>query len=141
MRALLLLPALLGLSPVVAQPAKPNMIVILADDLGYGDVGCYGATKVKTPNIDRLASEGRRFTDAHSASAVCTPSRYALLTGEYPFRRNLWGPVMNQSPLVVDVVAADRSPACCKRKGMPPLASANGTSASATSRSRIGTPI
>src|SRR5690606_34898118 len=56
------------------------------------DVGCYGATKVKTPNIDRLAREGRRFTDAHSASAVCTPSRYALLTGEYPFRKGLRGP-------------------------------------------------
>jgi arylsulfatase A len=85
-----------------AEPAKPNIILILADDLGYGDLGCYGATKVKTPNIDKLASEGRRFKDAHSASAVCTPSRYALLTGEYPFRKNLWGPVMNDSPLVLD---------------------------------------
>ena len=83
--------------------AQPNIVLILADDLGYGDVGCYGATKVKTPNIDRLASEGRRFTDAHSASSVCTPSRYALLTGEYPFRRDLWRPVMNPSPLIVDV--------------------------------------
>ena len=83
-------------------PEKPNIVLILADDLGYGDVGCYGATKVATPNIDRLAKEGRRFTDAHSASAVCTPSRYALLTGEYPFRRDLWRPVMNPSPLVVD---------------------------------------
>jgi arylsulfatase A len=83
--------------------SKPNIVIILADDLGYGDVGCYGATKVKTPNIDRIANEGRRFTDAHSASSVCTPSRYALLTGEYPFRKNLWGPVMNPSPLVVDV--------------------------------------
>jgi arylsulfatase A len=85
-----------------AEPVKPNIVLILADDLGYGDVGCYGATKVKTPNIDRLATEGRRFTDAHSASAVCTPSRYALLTGEYPFRKDLWGPAMNQSPLVTD---------------------------------------
>jgi arylsulfatase A len=82
---------------------KPNIVLILADDLGYGDLGCYGATKVKTPNIDQLASEGRRFTDAHSASSVCTPSRYALLTGEYPSRKNLWGPVMNGSPLVLDV--------------------------------------
>ena len=87
----------------VAEPSKPNIVLILADDLGYGDLGCYGATKVKTPNIDKLASEGRRFTDAHSASSVCTPSRYAMLTGEYPFRKNLWGPVMNPSPLVVDV--------------------------------------
>ena len=76
---------------------KPNVVIIFADDLGYGDLGCYGATKQKTPNIDRIANEGRRFTDAHSASAVCTPSRYALLTGEYPFRANegkgVWGPL------------------------------------------------
>jgi arylsulfatase A-like enzyme len=93
--------ALLTLTTSSAAP--PNIVFILADDLGYGDLGCYGATKVNTPNIDRLASEGRRFTDAHSASAVCTPSRYALLTGEYPFRKDLWGPVMNPSPLVIDV--------------------------------------
>lgn len=84
----------------------PNVVVILADDLGYGDLGCYGATKVKTPNIDRLASEGRRFTDAHSASAVCTPSRYGLLTGQYPFRaaagKGLWGPAPPSSPLLID---------------------------------------
>lgn len=88
--------------PLSAEERKPNIVLILADDLGYGDVGCYGATKVKTPNIDRLASEGRRFTDAHSASAVCTPSRYALMTGEYPFRKSLWGPLSNTSPLVID---------------------------------------
>ena len=68
-----------------AEP-PPNVVLIFADDLGYGDLGCYGATKVQTPNIDRLAAEGRRFTDAHSVSAVCTPSRYALLTGCYPKR-------------------------------------------------------
>ena len=66
---------------------RPNIIVIYADDLGYGDVGCYGATRVQTPNIDRLAREGLRFTDGHSASATCTPSRYALLTGEYAWRK------------------------------------------------------
>lgn len=93
----------LALGPALFAAETPNIILILADDLGYGDVGCYGATKVKTPNIDKLAAQGRRFTDAHSASSVCTPSRYALLTGEYPFRKNLWGPVMNPSPLVVDV--------------------------------------
>jgi arylsulfatase A-like enzyme len=69
-----------------ADEPKPNIIVILADDLGYGDVGCYGATKIKTPNIDRLASEGRRFTDAHSPASVCSPSRYGLLSGRYPWR-------------------------------------------------------
>jgi arylsulfatase A-like enzyme len=68
------------------QPRKPNVVVILADDIGYGDLGCYGATKVKTPNLDRLAREGLRFTDAHAPAAVCTPTRYALLTGQYAWR-------------------------------------------------------
>lgn len=85
-----------------SQATQPNIVLIFADDLGYGDVGCYGATKVQTPNIDRLAKEGRRFTDAHSASAVCTPSRYALLTGEYPHRRNLSRPVFLKTGLVLD---------------------------------------
>jgi arylsulfatase A-like enzyme len=66
---------------------RPNIILIYADDLGYGDVGCYGATKVETPNLDRLAREGVRFSDAHAAAATCTPSRYALLTGEYAWRK------------------------------------------------------
>lgn len=83
-----------------AQP--PNVVVIFADDLGYGDTGCYGATKIKTPNIDRLAAEGRRFTDAHSASAVCTPSRYNLITGEYAFRGNHWSPVFLKVGLLID---------------------------------------
>ncbi len=90
------------LSPLHAEETRPNIVFILADDLGYGDTGCYGATKIKTPNIDHLAQQGRRFTDAHSASAVCTPSRYALLTGEYPFRKNLWKPIFSASPLVLD---------------------------------------
>lgn len=79
----------------------PNIVLINADDLGYGDVGAYGATKVKTPNIDRLAKEGRRFTDAHSPSAVCSPSRYGLLTGRYPFRKNYWGPISHIQPLTI----------------------------------------
>jgi len=79
----------------------PNVIIINADDLGYGDVGCYGATKVQTPNIDRLAAEGRKFTDAHAASAVCSPSRYALVTGSYPHRNGLDQPVMNKAGLVM----------------------------------------
>src|SRR5210317_2459475 len=82
--------------------SKPNIVLIFADDLGYGDLSCYGATKVKTPNIDRLAAQGSMFTDAHSASAVCTPSRYALLTGEYPVRKNLYPPVFLRTGLVID---------------------------------------
>lgn len=81
---------------------KPNIIIINADDLGYGDVGCYSATHVKTPNIDRLASQGRMFTDAHSASAVSTPSRYALLTGQYPFRKDIFSPVFDKAGALID---------------------------------------
>jgi arylsulfatase A len=103
--SILLLAHLIAVS-ALASDQRPNIVLILADDLGYGDVGCYGATKVKTPNIDRLASEGRRFTDAHSASSVCTPSRYALLTGEYPFRKNLWGPAPLTSPVLIDPTKA-----------------------------------
>ncbi|TSA36592.1 MAG: arylsulfatase [Verrucomicrobiaceae bacterium] len=66
--------------------AKPNVVVILADDLGYGDLGCYGATKIKTPNIDRLASEGCRFTHAYTPSSVCSPTRYGVLSGSYAWR-------------------------------------------------------
>ena len=70
--------------------SKPNIIYILADDLGYGDVACYNvASKIPTPHLDRLAREGMRFTDAHAASAVCTPSRYNLLTGRYCWRSRL----------------------------------------------------
>ncbi len=87
-------------------PAPPNVVLIFADDLGYGDLGCYGATKLKTPHIDKLAAEGKKFTDAHSSSAVCTPSRYGLITGEYPFRANggkgIWGPAPITSPLLID---------------------------------------
>ncbi len=73
-----------------AEVTKPNIVYILADDLGYGDLGCYNSeSKIPTPNLDRLAKEGRRFTDAHSPSAVCTPTRYALLTGRYAWRTSL----------------------------------------------------
>jgi arylsulfatase A-like enzyme len=68
-------------------PQKPNVIVILADDLGYGDLKCYGAKNVETPHVDKLASEGIRFTNAHTVAATSTPSRYSLLTGEYAWRR------------------------------------------------------
>jgi arylsulfatase A-like enzyme len=68
---------------------KPNIVFILADDLGYGDLSCYGATKVATPRIDTLARDGVLFTDAHAPSAVCTPSRYGVLTGRYCWRTQL----------------------------------------------------
>lgn len=62
---------------------KPNVIIILADDLGYGDLECYGAKNVQTPNINKLAQSGIRFTNGHAVAATSTPSRYSLLTGEY----------------------------------------------------------
>ena len=69
------------------DPNRPNVIMILADDLGYGDLGCYGAKNVETPNVDRLANQGIRFTDTHAIAATSTPSRYSILTGEYAWRR------------------------------------------------------
>lgn len=77
-------------SPLVAEsgplaPSQPNVVLIVADDLGYQDVGCYGASLIETPNIDGLAKEGVRFTDAHSISAICMPSRYGILSGTYWF--------------------------------------------------------
>ncbi len=83
-----------ALSPAPGAPAArpPNILVILADDLGYGDVGCYNPeSKVPTPHLDKLAREGMRFTDAHSPSTVCTPTRYSLLTGQMAFRINYRG--------------------------------------------------
>ena len=69
-------------------PDNPNVVIILADDVGYGDLGCYGAIGVQTPNVDRLASEGIRFTNAHATASTSTPSRYSLLTGQYAFRKD-----------------------------------------------------
>ena len=82
--------------------SRPNIILIYADDLGYGDVSAYGATAINTPNIDRIANEGLRFTDAHSAAATCTPSRYALLTGEYAFRKPGTGVLPGDASLIVE---------------------------------------
>jgi len=90
-----------GFLPAVAAESAakqklPNIVYIMADDLGYNDLSCQGATKVTTPGIDRLAREGIRFTDAHTPAALCSPSRYGVLTGRYPWRRN--GPNTWASP-------------------------------------------
>lgn len=85
--------ACIAAPPGNAADPPPNIVLIVADDLGYGDLGCYGARHVTTPHIDALAREGRLFTDAHSASAVCTPSRYGLLTGRYAWRAGSWEPL------------------------------------------------
>jgi arylsulfatase A-like enzyme len=83
-----------------AEP--PNVILIYADDIGYGDVSANGATTIRTPNVDRLAAEGLRFTSAHAAAATCTPSRYALLTGEYAWRRKGTGVLPGDAALIIE---------------------------------------
>ncbi len=87
-KSLLLFSLATSALPVWAQAdARPNVIVLLADDLGFGDLSCYGATRVSTPAVDSVAAQGVRMTDFHACASTSTPSRYALLTGEYPFRR------------------------------------------------------
>jgi len=80
---------------------KPNVVFIYVDDLGYGDLSCYGATKISTPNVDRLAKQGVRFTNGHFTSATCTPSRYALMTGSYPWRKEGTGILPGDAALII----------------------------------------
>ena len=80
---------------------RPNIVVIYLDDLGYGDLSSYGATELKTPNIDKLANEGIKFTNGYASSATCTPSRYALLTGMYPWRNKKVKILPGTAPLLI----------------------------------------
>ena len=88
----------------VAEAARPhpNIVLIYTDDVGYGDVSSYGATEITTRHIDRLATEGLRFTDAHTTSATCTPSRYGLLTGRYPWRKDGTGIARGDAAMIID---------------------------------------
>lgn len=97
-------------------PRPKNIVLILADDLGWGDVSCYGATAVSTPNVDRLAREGLRFTDAHAPAATCTPSRYAIMTGEYAWREKGTGIATGDAALLITPVRTTL-PALLKRAG------------------------
>lgn len=90
---------ILGCSGVIQE--KPNVVIIYADDIGYGDVSCYGATAVNTPNVDKLAAEGIKFTNAYACASTCTPSRYGLLTGQYPFRRDDTGIARGDAPMII----------------------------------------
>lgn len=80
---------------------NPNIVLLYADDLGYGDVGAYGSTQIPTPNMDRLAREGLRFTSGYAPSATCTPSRYAMLTGEYAWRQKGTGILPGNAALII----------------------------------------
>jgi len=95
--ALCMLAAAAFAAPSAANASRPNIVFIMADDMGYGDLGCYGATKIATPHCDRLAREGRRFTDAHTPAASCSPTRFGLLTGSYPWREGRVPGALNAS--------------------------------------------
>ena len=84
-----------------SEPQKPNIVIVYLDDLGYGDVGAYGSTVLKTPNIDHLANGGVRFTNGYASSATCTPSRYAILTGVYPWREKDAKILPGTAPLLI----------------------------------------
>ncbi|WP_299582328.1 arylsulfatase [uncultured Sunxiuqinia sp.] len=99
-----------------AAELKPNIVVIYLDDLGYGDVSAYGATQLKTPNMDALANGGVRFTDAHATSATCTPSRFGLLTGVYPWRNKDANILPGTAPLIIDT-AQVTIPKMLKKQG------------------------
>ena len=81
---------------------RPNVVLIYADDIGYGDLGSYGATRVSTPYLDTLAQQGVRFTDAYASSSTCTPSRYSLLTGRYAFRKEGASVLPGDAPMLID---------------------------------------
>jgi arylsulfatase A-like enzyme len=85
-----------------AMSSTPNIVLIYADDIGFGDLGCYGATAVQTPNVDRLAKEGLKFTNAYATSATCTPSRYSLLTGQYAWRKKGTGILAGDASMIID---------------------------------------
>lgn len=115
-----LLLCLIGCQPITRQadtpPRRPNIVLIYLDDLGYGDTGAYGATALQTPNIDSLAAGGLRFTDGYAASATCTPSRFALLTGMYPWREKEARILPGNAPLLIDT-AQLTLPALLKEQG------------------------
>jgi len=101
-RFVILLSSFAILHAAFSAPAeRPNVIVIMADDLGYGDLSCYGATALSTPNMDRLAAEGARFTQGYCSASTCTPTRYSLLTGTYAFRNKGTGIAGPNSPLII----------------------------------------
>ena len=98
---LLLATATFVLQAHAENTGKPNVIVIMADDLGYGDLSCYGATEIETPHIDQLASEGVRFTSGYCSASTCTPTRYSFLTGTYAFRGKNTGIAPPNGPAII----------------------------------------
>ena len=114
--ALLVFASLANVSADTPASRPPNIVVILSDDVGYGDLGCYGATKVTTPHIDALAASGLRFTDGHCTAATCTPSRYSLLSGVYAFRNPHAVILSGAAKMIIDL-AQPTLPAMLKKAG------------------------
>ena len=112
-------------------PTKPNIIIVYMDDLGYGDVSYNGAKKLKTPNVDAMAMAGMRFNNGYATSATCTPSRYALLTGVYPWREKRARILAGTAPLIIGTEQMTLS-RMLSSKVIKPLSSENGIWAWAT---------
>ena len=106
----------LSLSSCSEGHQNPNIIIIYTDDLGYGDVSAYGATEINTPNMDFLANNGVQFTQGYASSATCTPSRYALLTGSYPWKEKRARILPGTAPLIIDT-AQITLPKMLKKQG------------------------
>ncbi|WP_430935088.1 sulfatase family protein [Saccharicrinis sp. 156] len=107
---------MVNVSVNASKPVKPNIIVIYLDDLGYGDLSAYGATELKTPNMDAIANEGVRFTEGYATSATCTPSRYGMLTGVYPWRNEKARILPGSAPLIIST-KQETLPKMLKRAG------------------------
>lgn len=108
--------AALALGVLASAADKPNIVVIIADDLGYGDVSCNGAKRVATPNVDKLAANGRRFTSGYTSGSTCTPTRYSLMTGTYAFRTPNTGIAPPNAPAIIKP-GTETVPAILKRAG------------------------
>lgn len=100
----------------MSKTSQRNVVIVYADDLGFGDLGCYGGQRIPTPNLDRLCREGLKFTDAYATSAVCTPSRYSILTGRYPFRNSRAHILPGDAGCIIDI-ETDTVPQLFKRAG------------------------
>lgn len=103
MKRVFILLLIISITTITHAQQKPNIVIIYADDLGYGDLSCYGATKISTPNIDKLASQGLRFTNAHATASTCTPSRFSLMTGTYAWRKKGTGIAPGNASLIIPV--------------------------------------
>lgn len=110
----------------MSDTKHPNIIIIYADDLGFGDVSCYGANDIPTPNLDKLAEEGLKFHQGYATAATCTPSRYSLLTGSYPWRNPDAAVLPGDAPQIIGI-RDNTMPKMLQKSVIEPVLSVNGT--------------